>query len=78
MAVGVGGMGVAVGLGVSVGGTGVNEAVGTGVSVSCGAILPHPDNRIIPTIPIIIILINNVIFVPISSVIQNITWVFLI
>jgi hypothetical protein len=43
IAVGVGGIGVAVFVGIAVGGCGVNVAVGNGVSVALGATAPHPD-----------------------------------
>jgi hypothetical protein len=52
MAVGVGGMGVAVLVGVEVGGCGVKVAVGNVVSVAFGATAPQPDiiNVLIKTI----------------------------
>lgn len=49
MAVGVGGMGVAVLVGVAVGGCGVNVAVGNGVSVAFEATAPQPDINKIPS-----------------------------
>jgi hypothetical protein len=44
MAVGVGGMGVAVFVGIAVGGSGMNVTVGNGVSVALETAVPHPDN----------------------------------
>jgi hypothetical protein len=43
IAVGVGGMGVAVFVGIAVGDSGVNVSVGDGVSVAFGATAPQPD-----------------------------------
>jgi hypothetical protein len=51
MAVGVGGIGVAVLVGVAVGGCGVKVEVGNGVSVAFGVTAPQPDiNRMLSSI----------------------------
>jgi hypothetical protein len=52
MAVGVGGMGVAVFGGVAVGGCGVNVAVGNGVSVAFGTAALHPEIKKVLSITI--------------------------